>query len=147
MPWGILLGVYGQRAPAAGWQINDVSLPYGPQKFAVTGAANESDITQSGEEPIITIDGLSGTTLTLTGTIDDDTKTDDELWTDIIQPLLDLRGAEVSLVCPVTALTGIWVLIDFQPSRDKFLKIYDYTLRLKKSVLTVITTSSNSEDD
>jgi hypothetical protein len=142
MPYGLLLGIYGQKAPAAAWQINDIAFPYGPQKFGITGAPNESEITQSGEEPIITIDGLSGTTLTLTGTIDDDTKTDDELWTDYIQPLLDLRGEEITLVCPVTALNGLWVLVDFQPSRDQFLKIYDYTLRLKKSCLTV-TLNSN----
>jgi hypothetical protein len=134
---GLLFAAYGQSTPAAGWQINNITLPYGPQKFGITGAPNESEITQSGEEPIIIIDGLSGTTLALSGTIDDDTKNDDQLWTDIIQPLLDLRGAEITLVCPVSALNGTWVLVDFQPSRSQFLKIYDYTLRLKKSCLTV----------
>ena len=138
MPTSLLIGIYGQNSPAAAWQIDDIALPYGPLKFGITGAPNESEITQSGEEPIITFDGFSGTTLTLSGTIDDDTKLDDQLWTDIIQPLLDLRGAEITLICPVTALNGLWVLVDFQPSRDKFLKIYDYTLRLKKSSLTVI---------
>ncbi len=121
-------------------------MPYGPHKFGITGAPNESEITQSGEEPIIIIDGLSGTTLALSGTIDDDAKTDDELWNDIIQPLLDLRGVEVTLSCPVTALNGVWVLVDFQPSRGQFLKIYDYTLRLKKSCLTVTLNSSISPE-
>jgi hypothetical protein len=78
----------------------------------------------------------------LSGTIDDDTKNDDQLWTNIIQPLLDLRGVEITLVCPVSALNGVWVLVDFQPSRSQFLKIYDYTLRLKKSCLTVTLNSS-----
>ena len=123
--------------PITTWTINDVVLPYGPQKFGITGAPNESEITQSGEEPIIIIDGLSGTTLALSGTIADDAKTDESLWNDIIQPLLDLRGVEVTLSCPVTAINGVWVLVDFQPSRGQFLKIYDYTLRLKKSCLTV----------
>ena len=123
--------------PITIWTIGDVVLPYGPQKFGITGAPNESEITQSGEEPIIIIDGLSGTTLALSGTIDDDTKTDDELWNTIIQPLLNLRGAEITLTCPVTALCGVWTIVDFQPSRSQFLKIYDYTLRLKKSCLTV----------
>jgi hypothetical protein len=146
MPFGILLGIYGQNSPAAGWQINDIVLPYGPAKFGLTGAANESEITQSGEEPIITIDGLNGTTLALSGTIDDDTKTDDQLWSEILSPLLDLRGAEITLICPITALNGFWTLIEFQPSRDKYLKIYDYTLRLKKSCLTVVLSSSIYED-
>ena len=141
---GLLFAAYGQNTPATGWQINDIIFPYGPQKFGITGAPNESEITQSGEEPIIIIDGLSGTTLALSGTIDDDTKSDDQLWTDIIQPLLDLRGAEITLVCPVSALNGVWVLVDFQPSRSQFLKIYDYTLRLKKSCLTVTLNSSTT---
>ena len=117
MPYGLLLGIYGQNAPATAWQINDIAFPYGPQKFGITGAPNESEITQSGEEPIILIDGFSGTTLALSGTIDDDTKTDDQLWNDIIQPLLDLRGAEITLTCPVNALCGVWTIVDFQPSR------------------------------
>jgi hypothetical protein len=124
--------------PITTWTIGTVTLPYGPLKFGITGSPNESQITQSGEEPIITIDGMSGTTLALTGTIDDDTGTDDDLWTDIISPLLALRGLEVTLTCPVTALNGTWVLVDFQPSRSQFLKIYDYTLRLKKSCLTIV---------
>jgi hypothetical protein len=131
-----------EELPITTWTINDVVLPYGPLKFGITGAPNESEITQSGEEPIIIIDGLSGTTLTLSGTIDDDAKTDNELWNDIIQPLLDLRGAEITLTCPVTALCGAWTLVDFQPSRSQFHKIYDYTLRLKKSCLTVTLNSS-----
>ena len=53
--------------PITTWTIGDVVLPYGPQKFGITGAPNESEITQSGEEPIIIIDGLSGTTLALIG--------------------------------------------------------------------------------
>ena len=117
MPTSLLIGIYGQNSPATAWQIDDINLPYGPLKFGISGAPNESEITQNGDEPIITIDGLSGTTLTLSGTIDDDTKVDDQLWTDIIQPLLDLRGSEITLICPVTALNGLWVLVDFQPSR------------------------------
>jgi hypothetical protein len=146
MPLGILLGAYGQSTPATGWNINEITLPYGPQKISVSGAPNESDITQSGEEPIITIDGLSGTTLNLTGTIADDSKSDDQLWSDIITPLLNLRGSEILLLCPIAALTGTWTLTDFQPSKDKHAAIYDYTMRLKKSCLTVVMNSSIYED-
>jgi hypothetical protein len=146
MPFGILLGIYGQNSPASGWQINNVVLPYGPFKLSLSGAPNEEDIKQSGEEPIITIDGLSGTTLTLSGTLADDSKSDDQLWSDIISPLLDFRGTEILLVCPITALNGTWTLVDFQPSRDKHPLIYDYTLRLKKSCLTVVLNSSIYED-
>jgi hypothetical protein len=146
MPFGILLGIYGQNSPASGWQINEVSLPYGPLKLSISGAPNEADITQSGEEPIITIDGLSGTTLTLSGTLADDSKSDDQLWSDLIFPLLDLRGAEILLLCPISALTGTWTLVDFQPSRDKHALIYDYSMRLKKSCLTVVLNSSIYED-
>ncbi len=69
MPFGILLGLFGQGSSASAWQINEVVLPYGPLKFGLTGDANEDSITQSGEEPIIIIDGLTGTVLTLSGTI------------------------------------------------------------------------------
>jgi hypothetical protein len=145
MPYGLLLGIFGQLTPVSTWSISEISLPYGPQKLSISGAPNESDITQSGEEPIITIDGLSGTTLTLSGTLADDSKSDDQLWNDLITPLLDLRGAEILLLCPISALTGTWTLIDFQPSRDKHAQIYDYTIRLKKSCLTIVMNSSINE--
>ena len=144
MPFGILLGLFGQSSSASGWQINEIVLPYGPLKFGLTGDANEDSITQSGEEPIITIDGLSGTILTLSGTITDDSKTVDQLWSEIISPLLDLRGSEITLVCPISALNGVWTLVGFQPSSDKH-SIYEYTMRLKKSSLTVVL-NSNEEN-
>ena len=142
MPYGLLVGIFGQLTVALGWSINEIALPYGPQKLSISGAPNQEDITQSGEEPIITIDGLSGTTLTLSGTLADDSRNDEQLWSDLITPLLDLRGAEIVLLCPISALTGTWTLIDFQPSRDKHAQIYDYTIRLKKSCLTVVMNSS-----
>ena len=146
MPYGLLVGIYGQLTPALGWSISEITLPYGPAKLSISGAPNEADITQSGEEPIITIDGLSGTTLTLSGTLSDDSKSDEQLWNDLITPLLDFRGAEILLLCPISALTGTWTLVDFQPSRDKYAPIYDYTMRLKKSCLTVVLNSSIYED-
>jgi hypothetical protein len=133
MPLGILLGIFGQNTSAVGWQLNDITLPYGPQKFSIAGSPNENDITQSGDEPIIVIDGINGTILTISGTIFDDARTDVELWSDILQPLLDLRGQEVTLVCPRVGLCGNWVLIDFQPSKEKPIDLYDYTMRLKKT--------------
>jgi hypothetical protein len=138
MPFGILIGLFGQSSSASAWQINDLALPYGPLKFGLTGDPNEESITQSGEEPILIIDGLSGTVLTLSGSLTDDSN---QLWDEIISPLLDLRGSEVTLVCPVSALNGVWTLVSFQPSSGKH-SIYDYTLRLKKSSLTVILNSS-----
>ena len=142
MPYGLLVGIYGLLTSVSGWSISEITLPYGPQKLSISGAPNEADITQSGEEPIITIDGLSGTTLTLSGTLADDSRSDEQLWNDVISPLLDLRGTEIVLLCPISALTGTWTLIDFQPSRDKHAQIYDYTMRLKKSCLTVVMNSS-----
>jgi hypothetical protein len=144
MPFGILLGLFGQGSSASAWQINEVVLPYGPLKFGLTGDANEDSITQSGEEPIIIIDGLTGTVLTLSGTITADSKTVDQLWSEIISPLLDLRGGEVMLVCPISALNGVWTLVGFQPSSGKH-SIYEYTMRLKKSSLTVVL-NSNEEN-
>jgi hypothetical protein len=138
MPYGLLVGIYGQLTPVSGWNINEIALPYGPAKLSISGAPNEDDIKQSGEEPIIVIDGLSGTTLTLSGTLADDSKSDDQLWSDLIFSLLDLRGAEIVLLCPISALNGTWTLVDFQPSRDKHALIYDYTMRLKKSCITVV---------
>ena len=94
MPYGLLVGIYGLLTSVSGWSISEITLPYGPQKLSISGAPNEADITQSGEEPIITIDGLSGTTLTLSGTLADDSRSDEQLWNDVISPLLDLRGTE-----------------------------------------------------
>jgi hypothetical protein len=142
MPLAMIVGVYGQSPAASSWSINEIALPYGPLKLSISGAPNESDITQSGEEPIIAIDGLNGTTLTLSGTIADYSKSEDQLWADVITPLLDLRGAEITFVCPISALNGTWTLIDFQPSKDKHGSIYDYSMRLKKSCLTVVMNSS-----
>ena len=142
MPFGILLGLFGQASSASGWQIDDVVLPYGPLKFGLTGDANEDSITQSGDEPILIIDGLSGTVLTLSGSLTaDDSLPVDELWSDIISPLLDLRGNEITLVCPISALNGVWTLVGFQPSSGKH-SIYEYIMRLKKSSLTVVLNSN-----
>ena len=65
-------------------------------------------------------------------------KNDVQLWEDYITPLLELRGKEVTLVCPISGLNGVYLLEVFEPSRDAVIPIYTYSLRLSKGSLIVI---------
>jgi hypothetical protein len=141
--YGVLFELSGTMAPATSWQINNIVLPFGPASVKIGGGINKEIMSKSGDEPVQIIDGLSGTTLTLNGTIDDDSKTDTQLWTDILTPLLELRGTEVTLVCPYVGLNGSYLLDSFEPARDSFYPIYSYSLRLSKSSLVVVMQSED----
>jgi hypothetical protein len=93
---------------------------------------------QDQDEPVQVVTGLAGTVLTLTGTIANDAKTDVQLWDEVITPLLNLRGKEVVLICPITGLCGVYVLDNFEPERDSFYSIYDYSIKLSKGSRNII---------
>jgi hypothetical protein len=135
---GVLFELSGIITPPTTWQINEVALPFGPASVKICGGINKEIMPKSGDEPVQIVDGLAGTTLTLNGTIDDDSKTDVQLWSDILTPLLELRGTEVTLVCPYVGLNGSYLLDSFEPARDTYYPIYSYSMRLTKSSLIVV---------
>ena len=141
---GLIFELTGTVSPASAWQIDEIVLPIGPEGIKVAGGINKEVMAKSGDEPTIIVDGSSGTTLTLQGTIADDSKSDVALWADLLTPLLELRGTEITLVCPLVGLNGVYLLESFEPSRNKYPAIYDYSMRLTKSSLTVIMTREDS---
>jgi hypothetical protein len=134
---GIILRLSGILSPAEAWNIDDVTLPYGPEGIKMAGGINKEVMPQTGIEPINLVDGLAGSTLTLTGTLCDDEKSDVELWNEIITPLQEKRGLEVTLVCPIVGLCGPYLLETFDVNRPKKLEIYEYTMRLSKGSLNI----------
>jgi hypothetical protein len=135
---GIVFLLTGSFSAMSGWQIDEVTLPIGPAGIKLAGGINKEVMPQAAAEPINLVDGLAGTILTLSGTIGDTSKTDAELWVDVITPLLGKRGLEVNLACPIVGLNGVYLLESFEPSRDTANILYAYTLRLSKSSLNVI---------
>jgi hypothetical protein len=137
MVLGIILRLSGTLSPPTVWSIDEISLPFGPEGIKLAGGINKEVMNQPGDEPINFSDGLAGSTLTLTGSLYDDSKTDVQIWNDIITPLQDKRGLEVTLVCPIVGLCGPYILECFDVSRDKKLVIYEYTMRLSKGSLNI----------
>ena len=139
---GILFSLTGSFSTVSIWQIDDVVLPFGPESVKVAGGINKEVMPQAEAEPVQLVDGLAGTTLTLNGTIEDDSKTDEHLWVDLLTPLLEKRGTEVTLICSRVGLNGIYLLETFDISCDKPL-IYEYTMRLSKASLNVVFASES----
>jgi hypothetical protein len=137
MVLGIILRLSGTLSLPGAWNIDDVTLPYGPEGIKIAGGINKEVMSQAGSEPINLADGLAGSTLTLSGTLCDDTKTDVELWNGIITLLQEKRGLEVTLVCPIVGLCGPYLLETFDVERPRKLEIYEYTMRLSKGSLNI----------
>ncbi len=134
---GILFSLIGTFSSVSIWQIDDVVLPVGPASVKVTGGINKEVMPQAEAEPVQLVDGLAGTTLTLNGSIEDDSKTDAQLWVDTITPLLEKRGSEVTLICSRVGLNGVYLLETFDVSFDKP-SIYEYSMRFSKGSLNVV---------
>jgi hypothetical protein len=139
---GVIFLLTGTFSAVTGWQIDDVVLPFGPESVKVAGGVNKEVMPQAESEPIQLVDGLAGSTLTLNGTIEDDSKTDEQLWADILSPLLGKRGSEVTLICTRVGLNGVYLLETFDVSFDKPL-IYEYSMRLSKGSLNVVFTGED----
>lgn len=135
---GIIFKLLGTVNAATSWQIGSVALPFGPSSVKVGGGINKEMMAKSGDEPAVIVDGSSGSSLSLGGTIVDESKTDAQLWEDVLAPLLELKGHEVTLVCPIASLNGVYLLEQFEPSRDTKLPIYSYSLKLSKVSLLIV---------
>jgi hypothetical protein len=130
-----LIAFYGTAEISSTWVIGVLNLPFGPSKMQFSKIATKEQIDQDGDEPINMSNG-SKTSLTLSGSISETDKTDVELWNEILQPMLDLIGSEVTLVTPLQGLNGNWMLDSFEPNKSNP-TIYDYTMRLSKGSLNV----------
>jgi hypothetical protein len=135
---GIILKLLGTVVAASTWHIGNVELPVGPSSLKVNGGINKETISKSADDPVVIVDGSSGSSLSLSGSIADESKTDAQLWEDIISPLLELKGSEVTLVCPIASLNSVYLLEQFEPSRDTYASIYSYSMKLSKTSLTII---------
>lgn len=142
---GIVFVLTGTFSAVSGWQIDEVTLPFGPEGIKIAGGINKEVMPQAKAEPINLVEGLAGTSLTLSGSIGDISKSDAQLWADIVTPLLDKRGSEVTLTCPIVGLNGVYLLETFEPSRDKPNAIYEYSMRLSKASLNIILTNDGAE--
>jgi hypothetical protein len=78
------------------------------------------------------VEGVESYTLQVDGIINDPAKTASQVWTTLIKPLLDKRGTEIQLTTTEGDLDGIYVLASFEPSRDRKLPRWTYTMRLVK---------------
>ena len=134
---GIILRLSGTLSPVAVWNIDDVALPFGPEGIKMVGGINKEVMPQAGDEPINLANGLAGSTLTLTGSLCDDSKNDVALWNEFITPLQEKRGHEVTLICPIVGLCGSYLLESFDVNRPTKLEIYEYTMRLSKGSLNI----------
>jgi hypothetical protein len=138
MAWGLMVAIYGSQSTPSAWMIDDISLPIGPEGIQVTGGCEKETMSQTQDDPVQVVDGKKIRTISLKGTIADESKTDGQLWADVISPLLDLEGKEVTLVCPIIGLIGNYLLDSFEPNRDSYHPLYKYTLKLSKGSLNVI---------
>jgi hypothetical protein len=137
--WAILLLIVGSQTPATTWSINGtVTLPIGPDSIAVKGGIEKEVMSKTQDDPVQVVDGKQALMVTLSGTIVDDSKTVAQLWADVITPLLELEGSEVTLICPIAGLNGNYLLDSFAPKSDKHRSIYEYTLTLSKASLNII---------
>jgi hypothetical protein len=141
MVYSLLIGLFGSGGAPSTWVIGGVTMPIGASKIQLTGGVNKETMPQSGDEPINIVDGLQGTTLNITGTIADESKSDGDLWVDVISPLLAQKGTEVTVACPISGLNGNWLLEGFDVTRDSKLSIYDFSMKLTRGSQNIILTA------
>ena len=115
----------------------NVTLPYGPNKVRITNPAKIDNFTQEGALPIVIVDGADNYTLTLDGTFYDKTKTASQNWTEIAL-LIGKRGSQIYLITPEGDLDGSYVMASFEPSRDRLLGRWSYSMKLVKGGSYVI---------
>jgi hypothetical protein len=138
MVYGYLFAIYGTMTEPSEWRINDISLPFGPEGLQRQGGCNKEVMNQTKEDPIQVVDSKKGEVITFSGTISDPTKTDTQLWTDVLAPIKDLEGTEIVLTCPILALCNNYLLESFDFRRDTSAPLYKYTLKLSRASLNII---------
>jgi hypothetical protein len=121
------------------WIFGSVTFPFGPNQIAYMKTINKESMPQSGDDPVVIVDGTSSNSVQLSGAIADPTKTDSQIWSTILTPLIALIGTSISVTSTNGSIDGTWLLEKFEPKRTSPNLIYDYTMVLSKySALVVL---------
>ena len=113
------------------WVFGVVTFPFGPLQTAFIKTPNEDKIPQSDADPIVVVDGFE-TIVQLSGSIADETKTDTELWSTYLTPMIGQIGTAITVVSSNGSINGSWYLRKFDPKRTSAVLVYDYTMVLAK---------------
>ena len=114
------------------WSFGTVTFPFGPTQIAYIKTINKDTIPQSGTDPVSVVDGTTSNSVQLSGSIADASKTDSELWSDILTPMLNQLGTAITVVSSNGSIDGTWLLEKFEPKRTSANLIYEYTMVLSK---------------
>jgi hypothetical protein len=121
------------------WSFGTVTFPFGPTQLAYIKTINKDTIPQSGDDPVAIVDGTTTNSVQLSGTIADASKTDPQIWSDILTPMLNQLGTAITVVSSNASIDGTWLLEKFEPKRTSANLIYEYTMVLSKySALVVL---------
>ena len=121
------------------WTFGSVTFPFGPSQLAYVKTINKESMPQSGYDPVVIVDGTSSNSVQLSGSIADSTKTDAQLWSTYLTPMIALIGTSISVTSTNGSIDGTWLLEKFEPKRTSTNLIYDYTMVLSKySTLVVL---------
>ena len=113
------------------WSFGSVTFPFGPLQIAYIKRPNEDKMPQSGTDPVVIVDGFDNS-VQLSGFIADETKTDAELWSTYLTPMLAQIGTSIVVVSSNGSIDGTWYLAKFEPKRTSANPVYEYTLVLSK---------------
>ena len=121
------------------WTFGTVTFPFGPTQIAYVKTINKESMPQSGHDPVVIVDGTSSNSVQLSGAIADPTKTDAQIWSTYLTPLIALIGTSISVTATNGSIDGTWLLEKFEPKRTSANLIYEYTMVLSKySTLVVL---------
>ena len=121
------------------WTFGSVTFPFGPTQISYIKTINKETMPQSGDDPVAIVDGTSSNSVQLSGSIADPAKTDAQLWSDILTPMIALIGTSISVTSTNGSIDGTWLLEKFEPKRTSANPIYEYTMVLSKySTLVVL---------
>jgi phage protein U len=121
------------------WTFGGVTFPFGPAQIAYVKTINKETMPQSGNDPVAIVDGTSSNSVQLSGSIADTAKTDTQIWSDILTPMIALIGTSIAVTSTNGSIDGTWLLEKFEPKRTSANLIYEYTMVLSKySTLVVL---------
>jgi phage protein U len=121
------------------WTFGGVTFPFGPTQLAYIKTINKESMPQSGDDPVAIVDGTSSNSVQLSGSIADPAKTDAQIWSDFLTPMIALIGTSISVTSTNGSIDGTWLLEKFEPKRTSANPIYEYTMVLSKySTLVVL---------
>ena len=114
------------------WSFGTVTFPFGPTQIAYIKTINKDTIPQSGDDPVAIVDGITSNSVQLSGSIADASRTDAQIWSDILTPMLNQLGTAITVVSSNGSIDGTWLLEKFEPKRTSANLIYEYTMVLSK---------------